>query len=90
VTGTPQRRIMPHVYDVAANTATVFGIGKVEDLTWKGMLDLGTCTECGVACQLSDYRGHLPARTPARDHTEVMDQIFRLKRGQQTAANAAG
>jgi len=22
-----------------------FGIGKVEDLTWKGMLDLGTCTE---------------------------------------------
>jgi Fe-S oxidoreductase len=27
-----------------------FGIGKVEDLTWKGMLDLGTCTECG-RCQ---------------------------------------
>jgi Fe-S oxidoreductase len=28
----------------------VFGIGKVEDLTWKGLLDLGTCTECG-RCQ---------------------------------------
>ncbi len=28
----------------------IFGLGKVEDLTWKGMLDLGTCTECG-RCQ---------------------------------------
>jgi Fe-S oxidoreductase len=28
----------------------VFGIGKIEDLSWKGMLDLGTCTECG-RCQ---------------------------------------
>ncbi|HXC81422.1 MAG TPA: (Fe-S)-binding protein [Trebonia sp.] len=28
----------------------VFGIGKIEDMTWKGMLDLGTCTECG-RCQ---------------------------------------
>src|ERR1700754_1903836 len=28
----------------------VFGMGKVEDLSWKVMLDLGTCTECG-RCQ---------------------------------------
>ena len=28
----------------------VFGLGKIEDLSWKGMLDLGTCTECG-RCQ---------------------------------------
>ena len=28
----------------------VFGIGKVEDLSWKGLLDLATCTECG-RCQ---------------------------------------
>jgi Fe-S oxidoreductase len=28
----------------------VFGIGKIEDLSWKNMLDLGTCTECG-RCQ---------------------------------------
>ena len=28
----------------------VFGIGKIEDLSWKGMLDLATCTECG-RCQ---------------------------------------
>ncbi len=29
---------------------TVFGIGKIEDFTWKGMLDFATCTECG-RCQ---------------------------------------
>ena len=28
----------------------VFGRGKVEDFTWKGMLDFSTCTECG-RCQ---------------------------------------
>jgi Fe-S oxidoreductase len=27
-----------------------FGIGKVEDLSWKGLLDVTTCTECG-RCQ---------------------------------------
>ncbi|HLI15323.1 MAG TPA: (Fe-S)-binding protein [Acidimicrobiales bacterium] len=29
---------------------TVFGAGKIEDLTWKQLLDLATCTECG-RCQ---------------------------------------
>jgi Fe-S oxidoreductase len=29
---------------------TVMGVGKVEDFTWKGMLDFATCTECG-RCQ---------------------------------------
>ena len=29
---------------------TVFGRGKIEDFTWKGMLDFATCTECG-RCQ---------------------------------------
>lgn len=28
----------------------VFGVGKVEDFTWKGVLDFSTCTECG-RCQ---------------------------------------
>jgi Fe-S oxidoreductase len=28
----------------------VFGYGKVEDMSWKGLLDLTTCTECG-RCQ---------------------------------------
>jgi Fe-S oxidoreductase len=37
-------------FEEADPETDVFGIGKVEDLTWKGMLDLGTCTECG-RCQ---------------------------------------
>ena len=37
-------------FEEADPDADVFGIGKVEDLSWKGMLDLGTCTECG-RCQ---------------------------------------
>ncbi len=37
-------------FEQADPDADVFGIGKIEDLSWKGMLDLGTCTECG-RCQ---------------------------------------
>jgi Fe-S oxidoreductase len=37
-------------FEEADPDADVFGIGKVEDLSWKGLLDLGTCTECG-RCQ---------------------------------------
>jgi Fe-S oxidoreductase len=37
-------------FEEADPDTDIFGIGKVEDLTWKGMLDLGTCTECG-RCQ---------------------------------------
>ncbi|MDQ6687542.1 MAG: (Fe-S)-binding protein, partial [Actinomycetota bacterium] len=29
---------------------TALGVGKVEDFTWKGLLDFATCTECG-RCQ---------------------------------------
>jgi len=29
---------------------TVMGVGKIEDFTWKGMLDFASCTECG-RCQ---------------------------------------
>jgi Fe-S oxidoreductase len=28
----------------------IFGVGKIEDFTWKGFLDFATCTECG-RCQ---------------------------------------
>jgi Fe-S oxidoreductase len=60
---------------------TAFGRGKVEDFTWKGMLDFATCTECG-RCQsqcpawntgkplspklvIMDLRDHLFAKAPA-------------------------
>jgi Fe-S oxidoreductase len=58
----------------------IFGRGKVEDFTWKGMLDFATCTECG-RCQsqcpawntgkplspklvIMDLRDHLLAKAP--------------------------
>jgi len=58
----------------------VFGRGKIEDFTWKGMLDFATCTECG-RCQsqcpawntgkplspklvIMDLRDHLFAQAP--------------------------
>ena len=37
-------------FEEADPDVDVFGIGKIEDLSWKGFLDLGTCTECG-RCQ---------------------------------------
>jgi len=33
--------------DLEDETAETFGAGRAEDLTWKQMLDLYTCTECG-------------------------------------------
>ena len=59
---------------------TAFGRGKIEDFTWKGMLDFATCTECG-RCQdqcpawntgkplspklvIMDLRDHLFAKAP--------------------------
>jgi len=58
----------------------VFGRGKIEEFTWKGMLDFATCTECG-RCQsqcpawntgkplspkllIMDLRDHLFAKAP--------------------------
>ncbi|SDE40305.1 Fe-S oxidoreductase [Blastococcus fimeti] len=58
----------------------IFGRGKIEDFTWKGMLDFSTCTECG-RCQsqcpawntgkplspkmvIMDLRDHLYAKAP--------------------------
>src|ERR1700689_4993966 len=37
-------------FEEADPDTDIFGLGKIEDLSWKGMLDLGTCTECG-RCQ---------------------------------------
>jgi Fe-S oxidoreductase len=37
-------------FEEADPDTDVFGLGKIEDLSWKGFLDLGTCTECG-RCQ---------------------------------------
>jgi Fe-S oxidoreductase len=72
----------------------IFGRGKIEDFTWKGMLDFATCTECG-RCQsqcpawntdkplspklmIMDLRDHLFAKAP-----------YILAGGENGAANGA-
>jgi ferredoxin len=37
-------------FEEADPDTDTFGLGQVEDLSWKGMLDLASCTECG-RCQ---------------------------------------
>jgi Fe-S oxidoreductase len=37
-------------FEEADPDSDVFGLGKIEDFSWKGLLDLATCTECG-RCQ---------------------------------------
>ncbi len=37
-------------FEEADPDVDIFGLGKIEDESWKGMLDLATCTECG-RCQ---------------------------------------
>ena len=37
-------------FEEADPDTDVFGLGKIEDFTWKGLMDMGTCTECG-RCQ---------------------------------------
>src|ERR1700722_12491695 len=37
-------------FEEADPDVDVFGLGKIEDFSWKGLLDMGTCTECG-RCQ---------------------------------------
>jgi Fe-S oxidoreductase len=70
----------PINFEEADPETDLFGRGKIEDFTWKGMLDFATCTECG-RCQsqcpawntgkplspklvIMDLRDHLFAKAP--------------------------
>jgi Fe-S oxidoreductase len=70
----------PLDFEEADPDTDTFGRGKIEDFTWKGMLDFATCTECG-RCQsqcpawntgkplspklvIMDLRDHLFAKAP--------------------------
>ena len=41
----------------------VFGVGRIEDFTWKDMLDMSTCTECG-RCQSQCPAWNTESRCP--------------------------
>lgn len=41
---------MESLEELGEDDELILGVGKVEDFTWKGLLDFSTCTECG-RCQ---------------------------------------
>src|SRR3712207_6855046 len=70
----------------------IFGRGKIEDFTWKGMLDFTTCTECG-RCQsqcpawntgkplspkmvIMDLRDHLYAKRSEEHTSELQSRQY--------------
>ncbi|MDX6224266.1 MAG: hypothetical protein QOE64_642, partial [Frankiales bacterium] len=54
----------------------VFGRGKVEDFTWKGILDFATCTECGrCQSQCPAWNTGKPL-SPKLVITELRDHLF--------------
>ena len=82
----PSARCSPSSTRASRSTSRIppeeasFGRGKIEDFTWKGMLDFETCTECG-RCQsqcpawntgkplspkllIMDLRDHMLAKAP--------------------------
>ncbi|MEQ3552212.1 (Fe-S)-binding protein [Pseudonocardia nematodicida] len=65
----------PLDFEEADPDTDVFGAGKVEDFTWKGLLDFTTCTECGrCQSQCPAWNTEKPLSpkllvTALRDHT---------------------
>jgi Fe-S oxidoreductase len=67
-----------------------FGRGKVEDFTWKGLLDLSTCTECGRCQSACPAWNTGKVLNPKLIITELRDHMFEkaptLLSGAETAA----
>ncbi|HEY3733081.1 MAG TPA: heterodisulfide reductase-related iron-sulfur binding cluster [Streptosporangiaceae bacterium] len=88
-------------FEEADPDTDVFGLGKIEDFSWKGILDMATCTECG-RCQsqcpawatdkplspkmlILDLRDHALAKAP---HTLAGSDEARDKLPDQVKAEA--
>jgi Fe-S oxidoreductase len=68
----------------------VFGVGKVQDFSWKQMLDFYTCTECGrceVACPASNTGKDLSPKKIMHDMRRVVE--LEVKRAMGVATEPA-
>jgi Fe-S oxidoreductase len=67
-----------------------FGRGKVEDFTWKGLLDVSTCTECGRCQSACPAWNTGKVLNPKLIITDLRDHLFEkaptLLSGAETAA----
>ena len=87
-------------FEEADPDTDIFGRGKIEDFTWKGMLDMATCTECG-RCQsqcpawvtgqaaVPQEADHGPAR-PRAGQGPVPARGQRRGKGEAPGAHQAG
>ena len=55
---------------------TVFGAGKIDDFTWKQLLDLATCTECGRCQELCPAWGTGKPLSPKLLIMSLRDHLF--------------
>ncbi len=93
-------------FEEADPDTDVFGLGKIEDFTWKGLLDMATCTECG-RCQsqcpawatgkplspkqvILDLRDHAFAKAPYLLAASDEERDKLPERGQEGSGAAAG
>ena len=72
----------------------IFGRGKIEDFTMKGLLDLATCTECGRCQSACPAWNTGKTLNPKLIVTDLRDHLFasapRLLSGSDAAPGAAG
>jgi Fe-S oxidoreductase len=65
------------------------GVGRVEDLTWKGLLDLATCTECGRCQEACPAWATGKALSPKLMVLALRDHAFATTPGLRPGPNAS-
>ncbi|KGM15723.1 hypothetical protein N867_06060, partial [Actinotalea fermentans ATCC 43279 = JCM 9966 = DSM 3133] len=76
-----------HLEDLADDAR--LGVGRVEDLSWKGLLDLATCTECGRCQEQCPAWASGKVLSPKLMVLALRDHAFATTPGLRVGANAS-